>query len=110
MPTSYGPAAIAVVIGVVAVFTYVIRVSFVALIGRIEALPSRLESALRFVPAAVLAALVAPAVVTVEPAGGLAVDKLLAGAVATAVAWRTADVLATMAAGMGVLWAVGVVI
>jgi len=107
MPTSYGAPAILATIGVVAVLTYAIRVSFVAILGGAETMPPLLERALRFVPAAVLAALVVPAFVTVQPGtGGIAVDRLVAGALAVVVAWRTEDVLATMVAGMGTLWVV----
>lgn len=110
MPTSYGPAAIAAVIAVVGLLTFAIRFSFVGLVGWIDGLPSRLERALRFVPAAVLAALVAPSVVVVDPGTGLAVDKLLAGGVAVAVAWRTEGILTTLAAGMVTLWTAGLVL
>jgi branched-subunit amino acid transport protein len=107
MTTSYGPAAVMGTIGAIGAVTYAIRVSFIALFGRLDDIPPRVERALRYVPAAVLAALVAPALVTVQPdAGGLAVDRLAAGTVAAGVAWRTGDVLATMVAGMGMLWAV----
>lgn len=61
-----------------------------------------------FVPAAVLAALVLPALF---PSGDPVVEALLgarfvAGGVATLVAWRTGSMMATIAAGMAVLWAV----
>jgi branched-subunit amino acid transport protein len=110
VPTSYGPAAIAGVIAVVGLLTFAIRFSFVGLVGWIDGLPPRLERSLRFVPAAVLAALVAPSVLVVDPASGLAVDKLLAGGVATAVAWRTEGLLTTLVAGMVTLWAAGLVL
>lgn len=110
MPTSYGPVAIAGVIAVIGLVTFAIRFSFVGLVGWIDGLPPRLERALRFVPAAVLAALVAPSVVVVDPGSGLAFDKLLAGGVAVAVAWRTASILPTLAAGMVTLWGVGLLL
>lgn len=99
------------VIVTIGVLTYAIRLSFVPLFGRIDEVPPVAENGLRYVPAAVLAALVLPAVVAVDPVqGGIAVDKLLAGGVAGAVAWRTKSVLATMGVGMGVLWTVGFVL
>ena len=105
MATSYTDPTIWGVIVVIGVLTYAIRLSFIALFGRLDEIPPGLERALRYVPAAVLAALVLPAFVTVQPgSGGLALDKLLAGGVAGAVAWRTENVFATMAAGMGTLW------
>lgn len=107
MTTSYGPAAILATIAVIGVVTYAIRVSFIALFGRVDEIPPRIKRALRFVPAAVLGALVLPALITVEPAsGGLQVDRLVAGGLAAGVAWRTEDVLATMVVGMVALWTV----
>jgi branched-subunit amino acid transport protein len=104
--TSYGPLPIWSVILVVGLFTFAIRHSFIFLFGRLEGMPPRVERALRFVPAAVFAALVAPAVVSPGPTVGatLADPRLPAAAVATLVAWRTEDVLATLVAGMGVFW------
>ncbi len=107
MATEYSPLALAAVILVIGVLTYGIRLSFIALFGRVDEVPAMVERALRFVPPAVLAALVAPAVIVVRPeAGGLAVDRLLAGGLAAGVAWRTKNVFATMAAGMATLWLV----
>ena len=110
MATSYGPAAIFGVIVVLGVVTFAIRFSFIGLFGWLDDIPDGLERALRYVPAAVLAALVLPSFVTVQADGALAVDKLLAGGLATAVAWRTQNILATMAAGMVALWVVRLVL
>lgn len=106
MTTNYGPASIWGVIVAIGVVTFLIRVSFIALFGRLDTVPTRVQQALRFVPAAVLSALVAPALVTVEPTvvGTLTNDRLLAGAVAAAVAWRTENVFATIGVGMLALW------
>jgi branched-subunit amino acid transport protein len=103
MATSYGDPVVWALIVVIGVCTYGIRYSFIGLFGYLDEIPPRLERALRYVPAAVLAALVVPSFVTLTGTG-LAVDKLGAGLLATAVAWRTENVLATMAAGMGGLW------
>ena len=84
--------------------TFALRFSFIGLSGYVEDVPPWLERALRFVPAAVIAAIVFPALVLVD--GSVTVagnDRLLAGAVAAAVAWRTEDILATIVAGMGAL-------
>jgi len=58
------------------------------------------------VPASVLAALTLPGFVILH--GSLDVSltnpRLIAGALAALVAWRTRDVLATTVAGMGSLW------
>ena len=92
----------------IGVLTFAFRASFVYLFGRLERVPPRLETPLRYVPPAVLAALVAPAVLVLEPtpAATLADGRLLAGVVAAGVAWRTEDVSATVASGMVVLWVV----
>lgn len=88
--------------------TFAIRFSFLFLFGRVETVPPRLGRALRFVPPAVLAALVVPSLLTLEgsAAATLADGRLLAGGVAAVVAWRTEDVLATVAGGMVALWAI----
>lgn len=104
MATSYAAPAIWGVILAIGVATYAIRFSFIALFGYLDEIPLRIRRPLRYVPAAVLAALVLPALVTIAP-GALEIDKLIAGAVAALVAWRTESVFATMAAGMGALWA-----
>jgi branched-subunit amino acid transport protein len=110
--TTYGPLAVWAVVLVVGVATFAIRYSFVYLFGRIDGVPPQIEAALRFVPAAVLAALVAPAVV--DPAPTLVATvldaRLVAGAFAAAVAWYTDSMFATIAAGLGALWAVGSVL
>jgi branched-subunit amino acid transport protein len=81
------------------------RLSFIFLIGKIG-MPEWLSRALRFVPAAALAALVFPALT--HPAGTLDLSlgniRLLAGLVGALVAWRTRNVLLTLAAGMLALW------
>ncbi|MFO7927325.1 AzlD domain-containing protein [Natronomonas sp.] len=102
----YGSTAIWFVIVVLAVATYAIRLSFIYLFGRLESVPEAVERVLRLVPAAVLAALALPAVVTLEPSLSATVldERLAAGIVAVAVAWRTENVFATIASGMGTLW------
>lgn len=107
MATSYADVAIWGVILVIGVLTFLIRFSFIGLVGYLDEIPPWLERALRYVPAAVLAALVVPSLVTIDPGtGGLAVDRLAAGGLAGLVAWRTENVFATMAVGMGTLWVV----
>jgi branched-subunit amino acid transport protein len=106
--TTYGPLAIWAVILVVGVLTFCIRHSFLYLVGRLDGMPPRVERALRYVPAAVFAALVAPAMVDPGPtvAATLGDDRFVAGAVAVAVAWYTEGVLATLVVGLGTLWVV----
>ena len=88
------------------VITYAIRVSLF-LLPEGAHLPDRLLRALRYVPAAVLSAIIAPELLMPGGAFDLSLgnERLLAGLVAILVAWRTRNVLLTVIAGMGVLWA-----
>ncbi len=86
---------------------FLLRLSFIALFGYLDEIPTRVKRVLRFVPAAVLAALVLPSFITLEPgAGGVAIDKLAAGLAAVGVAWRTENILLTIGTGMVTLWVV----
>ncbi|MBK6792155.1 MAG: AzlD domain-containing protein [Anaerolineales bacterium] len=86
--------------------TFTLRFLFIYLFGKIV-MPEWLSRALRFVPAAALAALVFPALT--HPAGHLDVSlnnfRLIAGLGGALVAWRTRNVLLTILVGMAVLWA-----
>jgi len=85
--------------------TYAIRLSFILLLGRVE-IPARIRQALRFVPPAVLSAIIFPELL--RPQGRLDLSpgnvRLLAGFLAALVAWRTKNILLTIAVGMGALW------
>lgn len=87
--------------------TYAIRLSFILLWGRV-AVPSWVQRALRFVPPAVLSAIIFPEIL--RPTGGwnlsLVNPRLWAALVAAFVAWRTRSALLTIVAGMAVLWGV----
>ena len=85
--------------------TFALRVSFIALSGRL-AMPPLVKRALRFVPAAVLSAIVVPALVFREDTLDLTLgnEKLLAGALAALVAWATKSIIWTIVAGMVALW------
>lgn len=117
MTAGYAPGEVWLALLAAGVGTFALRLSFVLLLGRVDEVPPRVAGVLRFVPAAVLAALVVPSLLslsvpspgTTEPGLlGLGLDfetpKLLAGAAAALVAWRTEDVLATIAVGMIALW------
>lgn len=95
-----------VAIVAIGAITYGIRLSFIHLFGRIDGVPAGVRRPLRYVPPAVLAALVLPDLVTLGPsvAATLVDERLIAGLVAGAVAWRTENVFATIAVGMIVLW------
>lgn len=112
MTTTYGPLAIWAVVVAVGLLTFAIRYSFIYLLGRVDGVPPRIERGLRYVPAAVLAALVAPAFVDPGPmaAATLLDPRLLAGVVAAGVAWTTENMFATLAVGMVTFWTAGAVL
>jgi len=87
------------------VVTYSLRLSLIALLGRFE-VPPLVSRGLRFVPPAVLSAIILPELV--QPGGQLNLSlgnvRLLAGLLAVLVAWRTRNVLLTVGAGMVGLW------
>lgn len=85
--------------------TYLLRLSFIALWQRLR-IPPLIDRGLEYVPAAVLAALVLPALLRPEGVIDLSVHnhRLLAGVLAAAVAWYSRSVLLTLASGMGLLW------
>src|SRR5581483_9886775 len=92
------------VIAIVGALNYLSRLSFIALFAR-RHVPPLAVRAFRYVPAAMLTALVLPMVVgaPLEPAG-VALPKAVAAVAAGAVAFATRSTLATLAAGMLVLW------
>jgi branched-subunit amino acid transport protein len=85
--------------------TFALRLSFIALLGRIR-IPPPVGRALRFVPAAVLTAVVVPLLFYDDGALDVSLgnERLLAGLVAALIAWRTRSVLFTLAGGMATLW------
>ena len=84
--------------------TYAMRLSFILLWGKID-VPTWLQRALRFVPPAVLSAIIFPELLL--PQGSLDLSpgnpRLVAGVLAILAAWRTKNVLITIAVGMAVL-------
>ena len=95
-----------VIVGVIGVFAYLMRLSFVGTLGA-RSMPAWAERPLRYVAPAVLAALVLPAVmvrdgfVDVLPASN---PRFLAALIAAVVAWRTKNVAAVVVVGMVSLW------
>jgi branched-subunit amino acid transport protein len=85
--------------------TFALRLSFIALLGQIE-IPLVLARALRFVPAAVLTAVVIPLLLYVNGAVEVSFgnERLLAGLAAVLICWRTSSVPLTLVGGMVVLW------
>jgi branched-subunit amino acid transport protein len=84
--------------------TFGMRMSFIYLFGRFE-IPAMMKRALRFVPPAVLSAIVAPALFMPDNTLDLSLSNyhLMAGTVAILVAWRTKSTLLTIIAGMATL-------
>ena len=95
---------IALTIAGMALVTFALRASFLLLPASVET-PDLLRRALRFVPAAILTAIWAPelllenGVLSLSPHN----EKLLAGMVAVAVAWRWRMTSVTIAAGLAAL-------
>jgi branched-subunit amino acid transport protein len=85
--------------------TFLMRLSFIQLMGRFE-VPEGTKRALRLVPPAVLSAIVLPELLV--PTGGFDLSlhnyRLLAGCAAVLVAWKTRNTLLTILVGMIVLF------
>ena len=94
-----------IVMIVLGLLTFATRQSFIALLERIK-LPPAFQRALRFVPIAVLSAIIAPELGYYNNALALSPmnPRLLAGIVATLVAFWTKNVVWTLLAGMAVFW------
>lgn len=86
------------------VLTFGMRFSFIYLLGKFE-VPETMRRALRFVPPAILSAIVTPELFVHQ--GRLFLSplnfRLLAGGVAILVAWKTRNTLLTILVGMAVL-------
>jgi len=91
---------------VLAAGTWSMRTFPILLHGRVPH-PRWLERLLRHVPVAALTALVVPGSLYAQREGSLsfAPARTIAALAALAVAWRTRNVLTTLAVGMAVLWA-----
>ena len=90
-----------------AVVTFAVRYPVLALVSRMP-LPAAVLKAMRFIPPAVLTAIIVPAVLIPDGAT-LQFDYrnsyLMASLVAGLVAWRTKNLLLTIILGMAALWA-----
>jgi len=97
----------AILIAGMAAVTFAVRYPVLALLGKIE-LPPLVLRALRFVPPAVLTAIIVPAVLI--PDGdhlnvGLANPYLAASIIAALVSWRSKSLLLTILVGMAAFFA-----
>ena len=86
--------------------TFGMRFSLIYLFGRFE-VPETIRKALRYVPPAVLSAIIFPELFIREGALNLTLDnyRLLAGILAVLVAWFSKNILITIIAGMIALFA-----
>jgi len=84
--------------------TFGMRMSFIYLFGHFE-IPAMVKRALRFVPPAVLSAIIAPALFMPNNTFDFSLNnyRLMAGVVAILVGWRTKNTLLTILAGMTAL-------
>jgi len=85
--------------------TYSLRFVFILLFGRLE-VPGWLKRSLRFIPPAVLTAIIFPEIFISN--GNIAINlgntRLLPGIVAILVAWRTKNTILTIIIGMVTMW------
>ena len=94
-----------VLIVVIGTLNYLSRLSFIALFAR-RSVPEPLLRSLRYVPAAMLTALVLPMIVDLPvESAATAAPKIVAALIAGFVAFATQGMLRTLAAGMLTLWA-----
>ena len=83
--------------------TFAMRASFIAVADRLVDVPPSAQRILRQIPPAALASLVVPALVRPEGELDLTHPRFIAGIAAAVVAWRTNNVIATLAVGMGLV-------
>lgn len=83
--------------------TFAMRASFIAAADRLTYIPPWAYRLLRQIPPAALASIVLPALVRPEGDLDLTHPRFIAGIAAGLVAWRTKNVVATLAVGMGLV-------
>jgi branched-subunit amino acid transport protein len=91
-----------IILIVAGLLTFLTRLSFIALLEKWTP-PAWVGRALRFVPPAVLTAILVPELLMRNNHFVPANPRLLAGALAAGVAWRTKNVILTIAIGMAAL-------
>lgn len=99
-----------IVIGM-GIVTFGIRLVPIVLLGRIE-IPLMAQRALRFVPPAVLTAIIVPELLYRDSQIDVSLTnvRLLAGLIAIVVAWRTKNALITIGVGMIALWILSAIV
>lgn len=94
-----------IVVPLLAVGTFLLRFSFIGF-GEHVRLPKAVERGLKYIPSAVIPAIILPGVLF---SGGstmpdLSSPKVPAWLFAALIAWRTKNMLLTISSGMAVLW------
>ena len=104
--TTYSARTIWLLIAAIGAGTFAVRFSLIALSGRSDRFPEAAQRALRFIPPAIFAALAAPAFLMPDDVIDISPNnlRLLAGIVASLIAWKTRSVLWTIVSGMASLW------
>ena len=95
----------ALLIAGMALVTFAVRYPVLAVFRKVE-FPPAIMAALKLIPPAVLAAIVAPALLAPEGSIDVSLHNvyLVAGIAAGVVAWRTSNLLATIFSGMIFFW------
>jgi branched-subunit amino acid transport protein len=97
----------------IGLLTFATRLSFILTLERVR-VPRMIERALRFVPVAVLSALVLPVLALRPGTDALFLApsnaRLLAGALAVVVAAATRNAIVTILVGMAALWLLQVIV
>jgi len=91
------------VVAIVGALNYLSRLSFIAIFAR-RHVPPLAARAFRYLPAAMLTALVLPMVLAAPPGEAWPLPRIAAALVAGVVGFVTHSTLKTLAAGMGALW------
>ncbi len=89
------------IIAAAGVITFATRLSFIVVLERVQ-MPDWFRRSLRYVPAAVLSAILVPELASWNGKMDLSWNnpQILAGLVATLVAWRTHNVVLTLLSGL----------
>jgi branched-subunit amino acid transport protein len=89
---------------VAGILTYLIRVVFILLYGKMK-IPEQVQQGLRYIPAAVFAGIVFPEIFTSNQALNISLEngRMIAGLAACLVAWKTKNVILTVVVGMAIL-------
>lgn len=96
------PAAVLTIV-VAGLGTLLIRASFLAFADRMTAVPDHVQTVLRMIPAAALAALTAPALLRPDQQWDVLGPTAIAGLVAAIVAFRFRSIVVSLSVGFATL-------